>query len=511
MKLRDYQADAIDRILQQFDTAKSTLAVLATGLGKSVIFAEVAARWSDRGVLLLSHRKELVEQGLGHLKAVCGPSVMVEMADCRDGGEWSSRLDKPIVSASVQTLSSPKRLAKFKPDDFGLLVIDEAHHAPSRSYRNVIEHFSKAKLLGVTATPKRGDDVALGKVFDTVAFEMDIRAGIDAGWLVPVKALRIRVEGLDFSHLKTRCGDFQEGELERILTEEKPLHEMARVILEETRGPSLVFCAGVKHSELLAAMLCRYSPESAAHVDGTTAADRRDSIVGRYKAGNLRFLLSCGVFTEGFDAPITQNVVMGRPTQSVGLYMQILGRGTRSLPGTVDGIESAAERRLAIRTSAKPGCVVLDFVGNTSTHQNIVTAEDILGGEGRLPAKVIAYAKQVAEQAHQPIDVDELTALAEREIRMLELLNRKRGQIKAASASYRREEADIFGRPLASYLPAHEKQNAAGDISDKQANYIRFLAKRLGKRAPEDLWTWSKRRAGRLISDWAEQLEAQTP
>lgn len=398
MRERPYQSEAVDAVFAGFPHHASQLLVMATGLGKTICMAHVARRWIDDSpcrVMMIAHREELISQSKEKFERIAGWSgVGVEMADERTGHVGA------VAVATVQTLSS--RLGKFRPGDFGLLMIDEAHHAVSPSYRKVIDHFRRGnpslRVLGVTATPKRADDLAMGQVFDHCCYDYGIAPAVGDGWLVPVVQRAIRCKSLDFSKCRQTAGDLNEGDLDKIVREEKVLHEVCAPLVREAGDrPTLVFAVTVAHAHALAAVLGRYKDRSAVALDGKTDKETRREQVARFKRGEFQFLVNCGLFLEGFDAPNTACVAMARPTKSLALYTQVLGRGTRPLPGTVDGegLDTPEARRDAIAGSDKPHMVVLDFVGNSGRHK-IVTAQDVLGGKYGEPAR--AYARQLSEE-----------------------------------------------------------------------------------------------------------------
>ncbi len=487
MNLRPYQHKALVAIEAAFAAEqRSVLAVLATGLGKTVLFSHLADRHPGR-VLVLAHRDELIQQAKEKLEAVCREEVTVEM------GLNRARRSCRLVVSSVQTLSRPGRQERFSPEGFGLLVIDEAHHAVARTYRSVIDFLRSANpnlnLLGVTATPNRSDSLALGQVFEHVAYDYGIESAVSDGWLVPVLARPVVVEGLDFSRARSLAGDFNERDLEQILADEKMLHSTAKPAVELAgRRPTLVFCVTVAHARGMAAVIDRYAGEGmAVALDGTTDPRVRADEVAAFKAGRRQYLCNCGLFLEGFDAPATSCVVMARPTKSLALYAQVLGRGTRPLPGVVDGCgDSPAERRAAIASSRKPDVVVLDFVGNSGRHK-IVSAVDLLGGRYDEPTR--AYARQTSEEEGRAVDVDESLERARDELALLEeIRERKRRAFIRADVEYHVRDADIFGRDggppptVGSAVSAPLEQP-----SDKQ---VWYLVHRAG-------WT---ERAARLLS-----------
>lgn len=496
MKLRDYQQECVDRILLALRTGGSTLAVLATGLGKTVVFSHVADRWPEGRVLVLAHRDELIRQAAEKLHAVTGVQPAVEMGEERSDERRPSR----YLVSSVQTLCRPARQARFRPEDFGLLIIDEAHHAVARSYRLVVDHFRRnpsCKLLGVTATPKRADELAMGQVFESAAYDMGIEAAIDAGWLVPVRQRAVVVEGLDFSGVKSVAGDLSADEVERIVAQEKVLHQMAAPTVEIVGDlPTLVFCASVSHARLMAEVLNRYKPQSALSLDGTTPTEERRRVVDRFRAGDLQFLCNCGLFLEGFDAPSTAAVVMGRPTKSLALYTQVLGRGTRPLPGVVDGLDTPEARREAIRGSGKPAMTVLDFVGNSGRHK-IVSAADLLGGRYAEPVR--QYARKVAadrNEAALPQDVAADLEQATDELAVLQMWRElKRREAVKARAEFQARQVSPFAGGGAAFTQAADAPRGEPP-TDKQ---VWYLVRRLGWR-PEAARGLTRRQASAVIS-----------
>ncbi len=445
MRLRPYQQDAIGAIRQALNTNRSTLVVMATGTGKTVVFATLAHEWKEGRVLIIAHREELIAQAADKVNAITGDYPSIEMGELRSDEQSAFR--SPVVVSSVQTMMRPSRLARFDPDAFGLVIVDEAHHAPAPSYRRVLDHFGqnhRLRVLGVTATPRRADERAMGEVFESVAFNYGIEEAKNDGYLVPVQSKTVVVDALDFSHIKSVAGDFHQGELEAICTEEGPLHEMIAPAVDLAGDmPTLFFCVGVKHAMLVAEIINkRYKPGAAAWVSGETDREERRDVIASYKAGRVQFLANCGIFLEGFDAPATGLVVMGRPTKSLALYTQVLGRVTRTLPGIVDALSTREERKAAIAASGKPYGVVLDFVGNHARHAQAakqVTAADALGG--KYGEQVRQYARQLSLEEPAKADVDEMLDRAEAELALLAEEAERRRRI-TARATYRVQDFD---------------------------------------------------------------------
>lgn len=485
MNLRCYQQEAVARIFDAWGTAQSTLAVMATGTGKTILLAEVIRQRPSGRAILLAHREELIWQGASKIEAVTGVKPDIEMAEYRARDGLFSRCE--VVISTIQTQGSGQdgegRMTRFDPMDFSLLIIDEAHHAVAVSYRKVIDYYRQnpnLKVLGVTATPDRTDEQALGQIFQSVAFDYELVDAISDGFLVPVRQTAIEIDGLDYSSVHTTAGDLNGADLARVLQYEEPLQEMLQAMLECAMGmepgtldpltgikdeqlfrarfdpilqahrprKTLVFAASVAHGERLAQIINRWIPSAARFVHGKTDKDERRIMLADYAAKAFPFLVNVGIATEGFDDPGIELVAMCRPTKSRALYAQMAGRGTRPLPGIVDhwndaGLylpqEAAAHRRAAIAGSDKPFIEIIDFVGNAGRHKLITTA-DILGG--KFADEVIAKAKSKAQSAGGPVDMKETLEEAQRELaEEREIAQRAKLRIKSL---YSKRSVDPF-------------------------------------------------------------------
>lgn len=472
MKARDYQNECVAAAAKCLQTARSTLIVLPTGMGKTIVMGMLAGMASKR-VLVVAHREELVVQNADKIGRYTGKPVDIEMGErlAMEG----IYVRAPIVSASKDSLH-PNRIARFNPFEFSLVLADEAHHATAKTYTRVFDHFRGCKLIGVTATPDRADEEALGKVFESVAYEMSIRDGIERGWLVPVRQRKIACESLDFSGVRKVGADFNQGQLAELLEQEGPLHEMTVPTLEvacgverntidtllasdpgtaperfraavKDRKRTLIFCARVHHAELVTHILNRWLPGSAAIVHGKTPPDERSRLFRQFGAGAIQFLANVGIATEGWDDPATdgrgvQMVALMRPTQSRSLYSQMIGRGTRPLPGLVDPFEDAVSRVAAIAASPKPSVLILDFHDLADTH-SLIHAEDVLGGS--FEDKVVEKAKSKAKKGggeEEETDVLEELVTADQDIAKAEE-DERRSRIRAG-VRYSEQDVDPF-------------------------------------------------------------------
>lgn len=379
--LRYYQRDCVNRIEQSFAFNRAVLAVLATGLGKTQIFSAIAKHWKGP-VLILAHRAELVDQAAKRLQQMTGEMVDIDQAQTYSG---RSRL----IVGSVQTVSRPKRIQRILdmwertyPTETPLIITDEAHHYVADSFRRPLDKAQHARVLGVTATPGRADSKALGRVFDDYPFVMGIEDGIEQGWLVPIDAREVTVAQVNLDNVETVAGDLKQGQLDEEML--KGAEVVARETLKYAGDrQGIVFCPGVKSAHLATAKFNALKPFCASCVDGKTPKEVRDQITHDFRNGKLQYLVNCQVATEGFDAPGCSAIILMRCTKSLGLYTQMIGRGLRPLPNTVDAYTYRGEdlnRRNAILNSSKKNCLLLDFVGVGKKHQ-LVNAVDVLGGK----------------------------------------------------------------------------------------------------------------------------------
>lgn len=454
MKMRDYQREALVAVKREWQSVASTLAVMPTGTGKTILFASIIRSLFPARAMVLAHREELIFQAADKIRQVTGFRCEVEMADYRaDQGDGLFGGPQVVVS-TIQTQCSGAdgsgRMTRFDPAMFGLLIVDEAHHATAATYRRVIDYYRRnpaLKVLGVTATPDRHDEEALGQVYETVAFDYEILRAIASGWLVPIQQQLVEVSGLDFSGVRTTAGDLNGADLARVMEEERNLHEIAGPTVEIVGNRrALVFAASVAHAERLCDILNRHRDGSAGWVCGKTDKDERRKTLAAFAAGKLQYVVNVGVLTEGFDDPGVEVVVMGRPTKSRALYAQMVGRATRPLPGLVDGVETPDERRAAIAASAKPTCLVVDFVGNSGRHK-LMTSADILGGNVSDEAMERALAK--AKLAGGPVDMAKALDGAQKEIeeereRAREAARRAHLKARAAWAAKPVDPFDVF-------------------------------------------------------------------
>lgn len=476
-ELRPYQQLARDRIHAEWDAGHTrTLLVLPTGTGKTIVFASVAAdqvRAGDR-VLILAHRGELLEQAADKLQRSTGLVSAVEKAESTCLDSWFR-----VVVGSVQTLQRTARLERFPRDYFGTIIIDEAHHAITDGYRRILDYFSGAKVLGVTATPDRGDMRNLGEVFDSLAFEYKLTDAIKEGYLCRILAQTVPLQ-LDITSVTMSGGDYAVGDLGTALDPylEQIAAEMARRCKSRK---TVVFLPLIKTSQKFRDLLNTYGFR-AAEVNGQS--DDRRQVLADFDAGKYNVLCNSMLLTEGWDCPSVDCVVVLRPTKVRSLYSQMVGRGTRLSPGKTD-------------------LLLLDFLWMTDKHELCRPAD--------LVCEDRTVARQMTEHLAEtgcPEDIEEAAAqasedvVAQREEALAKQLEEQRRK-KAKLVDPLQYEMSIQAEDLAGYVPAFgweagppsEQQTAAleklGILPDavESAGKAALLLDRLHKRQTEGLTT----------------------
>ncbi|MEI8352151.1 MAG: DEAD/DEAH box helicase [bacterium] len=482
MKLRSYQIEAVRTIEAEWKDHRSTLLVLPTGSGKTTVFSEIIRRAFPRRALVLAHREELVFQARDRIAAMTGWRVDVEMGEAR--AEMACMFGGPrVVVSTIQTQASGGdgggRMNRFDPRLFGVVVVDEGHHGTSSSYRRVLDWYKTnpdLRILGVTATPDRADEEALGQVYDTVAFDYEIEDAIKDGWLVPVTQQMVHVEGLDFSGCRTTAGDLNGADLAKVMEYEENLHRVVSPAIEIAGNRrTLVFCSSVDHAERMCEMFNRHRPGAAAWVCGKTPRDDRRRILTDFSTGRVQIVCNCGVLTEGFDNPAVEVVIMARPTKSRSLYAQMAGRATRpadDIAHALNDHESPEARRALIEASRKPSCLIVDFVGNSGRHK-LMTSVDILGGRVSEEARATAM-KKLGDG--KPMRVDVALSEAEEERKALELKVRAQEAARRAALTARAKFSTQTISPFDVFAvePVAERGWDRGKrLSDAQAAILR--------------------------------------
>lgn len=440
MELRPYQQEAMEAVLEKWEEGQQRLLlVLPTGCGKTIVFSKVVEARVRQGsrVLILAHRGELLDQAADKLLQATGLRCAVEKAEESCLGSWYR-----VTVGSVQSLMRPKRLGRFPGDYFDTIVIDEAHHCLSEGYQRVLEHFSGAQVLGVTATPDRGDMRNLGEFFQALAYEYTLPEAIRSGYLAPIQAVTIPLK-LDLTGVGVQGGDFKSGELGGAL--EPYLLQIAQEMRTYCAGrKTVVFLPLVKTSQKFRDVLNQNGFRSA-EVNGESAD--RAQVLADFDAGKYDVLCNSMLLTEGWDCPSVDCVVVLRPTKVRSLYSQMVGRGTRLYPG-------------------KENLLLLDFLWHTERHELCH------------PASLICESDEVArkmtgnlQEAGCPVDVMEAAqqasedVVAQREESLAKQLSEMRAR-KRKLVDPLQYEMSIQAEDLSGYKPAFGWE--MGPPSDKQ-------------------------------------------
>nr|DAW31456.1 MAG TPA: Chromatin remodeling complex ATPase [Caudoviricetes sp.] len=441
MKLRDYQEEARIAIANEWEKGvKKTLLVLPTGCGKTIVFSKVVEDRVKLGerVLILAHRSELLDQASDKLAKATGIFTATEKAEQSCLNSWFR-----VVVGSVQTLQRPKRLAQFNKDYFDTIVVDEAHHCISDSYQRVLEHFSNANVLGVTATPDRGDMRNLGSYFESLAYEYTLPKAIKNGYLSPIKALTIPLE-LDLSAVSMQSGDFKASEVGTAL--DPYLEQIADEMLKYcTDKKTVVFLPLVKTSQKFRDIL-NEKGFKAAEVNGDSK-DRAE-ILDDFSKGKYNVLCNSMLLTEGWDEPSVDCIVVLRPTKIRSLYSQMVGRGTRLYPGKED-------------------LLLLDFLWHTERHELCHPASLIC--ENEEVAKKMTENMEIAagtainiEEAEEKAASDVVAQREEALAKQLEEMRRRKRKL----VDPLQFEMSIQAEDLSTYIPSFGWEMAPP--SDKQ-------------------------------------------
>ena len=462
MELRPYQSEAKAAVFTQWDKgARKTLVVLPTGCGKTIVFAKVA--------------EECVRQGNRKIKKSTNLGCATEKAEQSCLGSWFR-----ITVGSVQSMQREKRLSQFSDDYFNVIIIDEAHHCISDGYQKVLKHFPSAKVLGVTATPDRGDMRNLGEFFESLAYEYTLPKAIREGYLSPIKAMTIPLQ-LDLSGVSIQSGDFKAGDIATAL--DPYLHQIADEMMKYCRDrKTVVFLPLVKTSQKFKDIL-NEKGFKAAEVNGESK-DRAE-VLEDFDKGECNVLCNSMLLTEGWDCPSVDCVIVLRPTKVRSLYSQMVGRGTRLCEG-------------------KSHLLLLDFLWHTERHELCH------------PADLICEKKEVARKMTEnlegtagcPMDLEAAErkasedVIAEREESLAKQLQEMRTR-KKKLVDPLQFEMSIQAEDLSGYVPAFGWEMAPPSDKQKQelekrgilpdeidnAGKANLILDRLHKRQEEGLTT----------------------
>lgn len=479
VKLRKYQEESKAAILKEWDQGtKKTLLVLPTGTGKTIVFSSVIEELVSRGerVLVLAHREELLQQAADKLQKSTGLLCAVEKAENTAEDSWFR-----VTVGSVQTLMREKRQSRFEQDHYNTIIVDEAHHALSTSYSSVFNYFKDAKILGVTATPDRGDKRNLGEFFESLAYEYTLPQAIREGFLCKIKAQTIPLD-ISLKGVGSQAGDYKAGDLGDALA--PYLNAIADEMIQHCRDrKTVVFLPLIATSQRMAELLNEKGLKTA-EVNGESSD--RAQVLADFHNGKYQVLCNSMLLTEGWDEPSVDCIVCLRPTKIRSLYAQIVGRGTRLFPG-------------------KENLLLLDFLWNVEKHE-LCRPAHLICDNAELADKVT----EILARDENAGGLDLETAVSEGQSEAVE--EREKALVKVLEEQKHRKrnfvdplqfEMSIQAEDLASYqpsfaqeiMPPSKKQLEAlekfGIYPDEIANagYASKLLERLQKRRNEGFTT----------------------
>lgn len=440
MDLRPYQQEAKDATVVGFEERNRLLVVIPTGGGKTILFAHLAKHFAPQRTLILAHREELLLQAADKIRKSVGLWPQIEKAEHR------ASLQAECVVASIQTMCS--RMHRWPQDHFGLVVVDEAHHVLADSYLKVLLHFDGyAKVLGVTATPDRGDKKNLGKYFESVAYEVTLPRLIKEGYLSPIKVKTLPLR-MSLNEVRKKAGDLDAGDLDRVIDPwlERIAQEMAGEIWDKK---TIVFLPLVKTAQRMADLLNR-SGLDARSVSGYDD-NRADKLAWFAQAGPGSVLCNSMLLTEGFDQPDVDCIVNLRPTQVRALYAQMVGRGTRLSPGKAD-------------------CLLLDFLWQSERLSLVSPARLITSNND--DAKAAQDALVLAAETQGDLDLMKLCADVE-EQRMKKVIEKLKENSKRPAGTHDAIELclSLGAVDLVEFEPLNDRE--AKPPTDKQLATLR--------------------------------------
>ena len=447
-QLRPYQAEAKQAILTAWDEGfRKTLLVLPTGCGKTIVFSSVTETQVNKGhrVLIMAHRGELLEQAADKLKAASGIDSVLEKAESTSLGSMF-----PVTVGSVQSLAQAKRLARFPSDYFQDIIVDEAHHCLSDSYKNILEHFPDANILGVTATPDRGDRRNLGEFFDSLAYEYSMVDAIHEGYLSPIKAQTIPLE-LDIGDVGISNGDFSASDIGNVL--EPYLYQIAEKMWEYCHGrKTVVFLPLIATSQKFCSILNETTGLRAAEINGKST-DRAE-ILSDFENGKYDVLCNSMLLTEGWDCPSVDCIIVLRPTKIRALYQQMVGRGMRLSPG-------------------KENLLLLDFLWLSEKH-DLCKPSSLISKDEQI-ADIIDERMITDTEAFDLVEAEEQAerdVLAEREGNLAKELSQMRKR-KSRLVDPIQYALSIAAEDLANYVPSF-----AWEMAPPSEKQLAFLERR---------------------------------
>ncbi len=435
---RDAQVEALDALVEtRREGFEKGLVVLPTGLGKTFLAAFFAQHFNR--VLFVAHREEILRQAENTFRA-----VMPNRTIARYQGHSPQTAD--LTFASVYTLSAKRHRERFRPDAFDLLIIDEFHHAAARSYDALMQHFTPQFLLGLTATPERADNKDVYAICDgNLVYHLTLDAAIGRQWLVPFSYYAV-YDPIDYASVTWRGRHYDEWELTHAQLQEEYGSAVVAAWQRHHGQRTLVFCSSRVQSRYLADQFLRRGIR-VRHVDGTTPMAERQIALQQLASGDLDAICSVDLFNEGVDVPSVDTVLMARPSDSMVVFLQQIGRGLRLAEG-------------------KNRCTIIDFVGNYRHVDQRIAALGVASLAAWANPKMTIPRLPEGCEIHLDFQVIDLLA------RLRRRMTPRRERLKEAYINLKHESGH---RPT--YLEFHLKSGLDSQwIRREYGSYIGFLS-----------------------------------
>lgn len=472
--LRSYQSLALHNSKDRFEAGVNTqLVVLPTGMGKSVIFALLREFFGfKKKVLVIVHLRPLVDNAKAQVDD-WNPALITGV----EKGAQHLQGDENIVVASVPTLANENRLLALNPDDYDAVIVDECHHSEAATYRNIYKHFGfldakgkrttnpKRLLLGLTATPIRGDGIDIRSIFQEIVYSYTVSAAISEGWLVDLVPVAVQTT-TNLDKVRERAGKLDDKDLSRAVNNP----ERNRIVVDawkkySKKRTTIVFAVDIQHAKDLAAAFRKRN----INAEAIWSKDKdEDDKLKRFRDGKLRVLVNVRKLSEGFDAKNIGCVIMARPTLSKALYLQMCGRGTRVQPG----IHNILEARADGVEITKDDCIVLDLIDPGAAHEVVHFNEayglpktlDISGHGFALATRCL----EAFPRWNPDVNMEQFTTLAELlpyaaawepfAVRFPDLV------LQYSQLQWHREEKDTYKLTLPSKEVVHIYRNSEGFV-----------------------------------------------
>ncbi|MCS6812345.1 MAG: DEAD/DEAH box helicase family protein [Cyanobacteria bacterium] len=367
ISLKEHQVDALKQLEELRSQGKTiTLLTHATGTGKTHIAISDAHRLGLR-TLYLAHRKPLVTQTQERFLELW-PDATTAIFQKKTG-----KPDTQVVLSTIQAIANA--LDQFDEREFGYIIIDESHHAAAETYRKVISHFRAKFILGLTATPERYDGQSLIEIFQNCAHRLELEEAIQRRLLVPIRCIRVKTN-VDLTKVRFNGVDYRSSDLGKALQVPDRDRLIVETYINHASGKRAVcFCIDVNHAERMAELF-QQNNVAAAHVSGRMSDKQKDQILADYRSGKIHVLCACDILNEGWDSPETEVLLMARPTLSKVVYVQQLGRGTRTAPG-------------------KEYLLVFDFIDNTSRYNQALNTHRLFKNPRYRPGGLVAAPSEL--------------------------------------------------------------------------------------------------------------------